>query len=217
MSTQMWQVRPCGAESTGKPVPLAILRQAIEDERVGEVDEVQGPGESDWLTVREHPTLGECVPQSRRVSTRGVDDAEADMTPMIDVTFQLVIFFMIAATYSIQKTLDLPNTKPDPDAAGAVTMEELQEQNVIVRIATDGSIFVDEQPVPVAELVDSLREATRSHRSAELILDVADEAVHDLVVKVIDAAGAANVEKVLFVSRLPSNHQRPIGQPMPSD
>ena len=103
-----------------------------------------------------------------------------NMTPMIDVTFQLVIFFMIAAPYSIQKTLDLPYTKPDPDAAGAVTMEELEEQNVIVRIATDGSIFVDDEPVAVEELVDSLRGATRSHRSAELVLDVEDEALHEL-------------------------------------
>jgi biopolymer transport protein ExbD len=200
----MWQVRPSGAEAGGKAVPFTVLRQAIEDDRVGEVDEVQGPGESEWMTVREHPLVGEFVPKSRRVSTRGVDDAESDMTPMIDVTFQLVIFFMIAATYSIQKTLDLPNTKPDPDAASAVTMEELEEQNVIVRIATDGSIFVDDQPVAVEKLVDSLRSATRSRRSAELVLDVDDEAVHDLVVKVIDAAGAANIEKVLFVSRVES-------------
>jgi len=204
VSTQMWQLRPSGAQNEGKSVPFAVLRQAIEDERVGEVDEVQGPGEAEWLTVREHPTLGEYVPQVRRVSTRGVDDAEADMTPMIDVTFQLVIFFMIAATYSIQKTLDLPNTKPDPEAAGAVTMEELEEQNVMVRIATDGSIFVDDQPVAAEDLVDSLRSATRSRRSAELVLDVDDEAVHDVVVKVIDAAGAARIEKVLFVSRVES-------------
>jgi biopolymer transport protein ExbD len=200
----MWQLRPCGAEGEGKAVPVAVLRQAIEEDRVGEVDEVRGPGESEWLTVREHPIAGEFVPQSRRVSARGVDDAESDMTPMIDVTFQLVIFFMIAATYSIQKTLDLPHLKPDPDAAGAVTMEELQEQNVIVRIATDGTVFLDDQPVAVEDLVDSLRQATRNRRSAELVLDVDDQAVHDIVVKVIDAAGAAHIEKVLFVSRVES-------------
>ena len=123
---------------------------------------------------------------------------------MIDVTFQLLIFFMIAATYTVQKTLDLPKQSPNPDAAGAVTMEQLEQENIIVRIATDGSIVVDDQPTPVDDLVSRLRNATRSRQSAELVLDVDDEVAHDVVVKVIDAAGAANIEKVLFVSRVGS-------------
>jgi biopolymer transport protein ExbD len=126
------------------------------------------------------------------------------MTPMIDVTFQLVIFFMIAATYTIQKTLDLPKQSPNPDAAGAVTMEQLEQENIIVRVATDGSIVVDDQPTPLDELVSSLGDAKRRRRSAELVLDVDDEVAHDIVVKVIDAAGAANIEKVLFVSHVGS-------------
>lgn len=204
MSTQMWQVRPSGEEHDGKPVPLAVLRQAIEDDLVGELDEVQGPGDSEWLPVAEHQTAGQFLPQTRRLFTREVDEAESDMTPMIDVTFQLVIFFMIAATYTIQKTLDLPKTNPDPEASSAVTMDELEQENIIVRIASDGSIEVDGKAVPLDDLIQSLRDATRSRRSAELVLDVDDEAAHDVVVQVIDAAGAANIEKVLFVSRVES-------------
>ncbi|MBC8452160.1 MAG: biopolymer transporter ExbD [Rhodospirillaceae bacterium] len=204
MNTSMWRLRPAGAEHEGKSVSAARLRQAIEGHEVGDLDEVLGPGESEWLTIGEHPTTGTYLPQPRNRNGREVDEAESDMTPMIDVTFQLVIFFMIAATYTIQKTLDLPKQSPNPDAAGAVTMEQLEEENIIVRIATDGAIVVDDQPTPVDELVSRLRDATRSRRSAELVLDVDDQVAHDVVVKVIDAAGAANIEKVLFVSRVGS-------------
>lgn len=74
----------------------------------------------------------------------------------------------------------------------------------MVRVATDGSIVVDDQPTPVEGLVSRLKDATRTRRSAELVLDIDDEVVHDLVVKIIDAAGAANIQKILFVSRVGS-------------
>lgn len=201
MNTPMWRLRPAGTVHEGRPVTAVRLRQAIEGDEVGDLDEVLGPGESEWLTIGEHPTTGTYLPRPRSASAREVDEAESDMTPMIDVTFQLVIFFMIAATYTIQKTLDLPKQSPNPDAAGAVTMEQLEKENIIVRVATDGSIVVDEQATPVEDLVARLKEATRNRRSAELVLDIDDEVAHDVVVKILDAAGAANIEKVLFVSR----------------
>ncbi len=204
MNTPMWRVRPAGTAHEGRAVSAARLRQAIEADEIGDLDEVLGPGESDWSTIGEHPTTGTYLPRPRNANGREAEEAESDMTPMIDVTFQLVIFFMIAATYTIQKTLDLPKQSPNPDAAGAVTMEQLEQENIIVRVAIDGSIVVDDQPTPVENLVSRLKEATRNRRSAELVLDIDDEVVHDVVVKVLDAAGAANIEKVLFVSRVGS-------------
>ena len=204
MNASMWRLRPAGDEGDGRLVSAARLRQAVEEDEVGDLDEVVGPGESAWIPIGEHPLVGEFLPRPRNPAPREVVEAESDMTPMIDVTFQLVIFFMIAATYTIQKTLDLPKQSPNPDAAGAVTMEQLEQENIIVRIAMDGSIVIDDQPTTIDDLVSTLRKATRNRRSAELVLDVHDQAAHDVVVKVIDAAGAVNIEKVLFVSRVDS-------------
>lgn len=204
MSTTTWRLRPAGSTTEGKPVSASRLRQAIEGDEVGDLDEVLAPGTTGWLTIGEHPTTGSFLPRPRAAISREADEAESDMTPMIDVTFQLVIFFMIAATYTIQKTLDLPKQNPNPDAASAVTMDELEKENIIVKIGPDGSIVVDDQATAVDELISRFKEATRSRQSAELVLDVDDQVVHDIVVKVIDAAGAANIEKVLFVSRVES-------------
>jgi biopolymer transport protein ExbD len=204
MSAHTWRLRPAGTEHEGKAVSSGRLRQAIEEGEVGDLDEVLGPTDSNWLPIREHATTGTYVPRLRRSFTREAEEADSDMTPMIDVTFQLVIFFMIAATYTIQKTLDLPKQSPNPDAAGAVTMEQLEQENIIVQIAMDGSILVDDQPTEINDLISSLQEATRARRSAELVLDVDDQTAHDVVVQVLDAAGAANIEKVLFVSRVDS-------------
>ncbi|NLF72587.1 MAG: biopolymer transporter ExbD [Candidatus Anammoximicrobium sp.] len=198
----IWRVRPAGARDAGRAVNFERLRDAIDEEEIGDLDEVQGPGEARWTTVAEHPVTGPLVPRQRRVVVREEEQAESDLTPMIDVTFQLLIFFMIAATYTIQKTLDLPSAQPAEEAAGAVTMQELERNNIIVAIAADGTVRVNDQMVPHDQLVDRLQEASRQAQHSELVLDVHGQAVHDVVVQVLDAAGAARFEKVLFVSRV---------------
>ena len=60
---------------------------------------------------------------------------EMDLTPMVDVTFLLLIFFMITASFNLQKTIQVP--PPDPDeqgAAQAMTMQELERNSIIVEI-----------------------------------------------------------------------------------
>ena len=64
---------------------------------------------------------------------------ELDMTPMVDVTFLLLIFFMITASFTMQKTLQVP--PPEPDEKGASQsqeMEDFEEDSVIVTIEEDG-------------------------------------------------------------------------------
>jgi biopolymer transport protein ExbD len=44
---------------------------------------------------------------------RVIEEAEMDMTPMVDVTFQLLIFFMVTAAFAMQKSIEIP--KPEQD------------------------------------------------------------------------------------------------------
>jgi biopolymer transport protein ExbD len=202
-NTPIWRVRPAEATHGGKPVAWPRLSAAITAGEVGELDEVLAPGEIEWLPVIEHPVAALSLAPPVAVKPREVEEAESDMTPMIDVTFQLLIFFMIAATYTVQKTLDVPGIQPDAEGASTVTMEELERNNIIVKIAADGAVTIQDAVVPLEEVEARIQEAASGAKSSELVLDVHDDAVHDVVVQVLDAAGAAAIEKVLFVSRGP--------------
>lgn len=197
----LWRVRPAGTSHEGRAVSWERLAAAIARQEVGELDEVRGPRDSQWQPVAEHAQAAQQIPREARSMTREVEDAESDMTPMIDVTFQLLIFFMIAATYTLQKTLDLPSLKRDAEGAGAVTIEKLKEENVLAAINAEGGVSIQDKLVPLENVERAIRDAGRQMKSAELVLDVDDRAVHDVVVKVLDAAAAAQIEKVLFVSR----------------
>src|SRR5690606_23685468 len=94
--------------------------------------------------------------------------------------------------------------KPEPsqEGAAAVTMSELEKNNIVVKLSRGGEVTVQNQPAKIDDLVSALREAKKSAANPEMVLDADDEAEHELVVQVLDAAAGAQIEKVLFVSRV---------------
>ena len=145
----------------------AFNHAAIGDGRVGEIDEVRGPNESEWLTVREHAELGTLVPQARRVSSRAVDDAESDMTPMIDIVFLLVIFFMVGTKFAeMERTikLEVPRVKN----IGALTA--IPEKRII-NVYRDGSLKdVDFQPITEDQITERIAGRALDPFAREVIL-----------------------------------------------
>ena len=76
-----------------------------------------------------------------------------NLTPMIDVVFLLIIFFMVVSQYSSQERsmLDLP--KAD-DAEQVQTVAK--QQSIIVNIQADGSIMIDDIKYDIAGLGELL-------------------------------------------------------------
>ncbi len=154
----------------------------------------QAPAATTEPSPRPQPAVEDDEPTfvTRRAST---DFEEMDLTPMVDVTFLLLIFFMITASFSLQKTLPFP--PPSPDEKGSQqtlqTLEDFEEDSVIVEIDENNVIYVEDTPVTdPAALVDALRDAKKS----ELVLTAHPDALHETVVKVIDAANEVGMQKI---------------------
>jgi biopolymer transport protein ExbD len=201
-SQPRWRVRTEDDPGNGREIALERLSHGIEDGVWGEADMAWGPHDAGWTIIGEHPVLEEFLPPTPLLRDRDTEEAEMDMTPMIDVTFQLLIFFMIAATYIVQKTMLLPRFQPD-EGPPTATLSELARENIVVKVARDRSVTVDGGAAPLGDLTSALVAAAqrRQHASAELILDVDDEVDQQTVVTVLDAAAGADIEQVHFVSR----------------
>ena len=128
---------------------------------------------------------------------------DMDLTPMVDVTFLLLIFFMVTASFSLQKTIEMPSPKSDQKgAAQSLTIEDLEENTVFVRIDGQNAIFIDDEPVPdPTTLRDRLTTARLATLRSELAIDARPEVFHETVVAVIDAATAAGMQRIRIVSR----------------
>ncbi len=71
---------------------------------------------------------------------------EMDLTPMVDVTFLLLIFFMITASFSLQKSIQVPPPNPDEDGVSQSlqTLDDFREESIIVEIDNNNGIYVDD-------------------------------------------------------------------------
>lgn len=133
-----------------------------------------------------------------------VGDEEMDLTPMVDVTFQLLIFFMVSASFSLQKTIEVPT--PDPDQKGATqqvqTMDDLQGTSILVKIDATNGIWIDDEPLSdPGRLSDTLRDKMRREQKTELLITAHPQSYHRLSIAVIDAANEIGVQKIRMSSQ----------------
>jgi biopolymer transport protein ExbD len=135
-------------------------------------------------------------------------EEEMDLTPMVDVTFLLLIFFMITASFSIQKSIETPAS--DQDKKGATqtiqSLEDLESVAIIVEIDAQNRVMVDELPIDAkTPLADAFRDKMRKEQKTELIVNAHRDAMHRTVVEIVDAANAAGLQKIRLVTRTPAS------------
>lgn len=145
---------------------------------------------------------GEAPPLVLRRRPRTDDDM--DLTPMVDVTFQLLIFFMVTASFALQKSIDVPT--PDPDKKGAAQqlqiLEDLEGTSIKVVIDATNLIIIDDEPLPdPSRLADALKDKMRKEQKTEILITANAAALHRSVITVIDAANSVGMQKIRLVSR----------------
>lgn len=136
-------------------------------------------------------------------------DDEVDMTPMVDMTFLLLIFFMATAAFSLQKSLEVPAPKEDEAAAEKRTLEDFETDDsfVVVRVTENDTFWVDEREAPsVQELLVQLRDTRRLQPSAarvpsKMLVLAEPRARHEMVVFALDAGTEVGMNDVRLATQ----------------
>ncbi|MEP3479386.1 MAG: protein kinase [Fuerstiella sp.] len=115
---------------------------------------------------------------------------EMDLTPMVDVTFLLLIFFMITASFSVQKQMEgQPATTDD---ASAVSVPPPDNAQVEATIDADNQIDIaGTLCATVAEMVEALQAAQSDTDTAELKVTIDPLSLHESRIMLADAARQA--------------------------
>ena len=85
------------------------------------------------------------------------------MTPMIDVVFQLIIFFLLSSHLARQET-QLP--LPLPSAASGTVEAADSRPRLTVNVLAEGTLLVGNRPIAVADLGLLLQERRKAHGEA---------------------------------------------------
>ncbi|MDG3007966.1 biopolymer transporter ExbD [Paludisphaera mucosa] len=147
---------------------------------------------------------------------------ELDLAAMVDVAFQLVLFFLVTATTILYKTLEIPKPSaeapPEAVAQGRNrTIEDLKEDYILVEIDPEGNIQIDREPVAarMADLAERLRTAREKTSRTTMLLSADFATPHRSAVLAYDAANEIGLG-IAIAKPLPPQGPPPALRPAPA-
>ena len=126
------------------------------------------------------------------------ENPQLDMTPMIDVVFELIIFFVVTLTQATAKdeTVKLEDGKHGIE----LTPEELPPTHLIVDVARNGRISMCDVTITPAELGRRVKERMRKYGEFPVLIRADYRARHKAVADVMNACTMNGIWKLSFVA-----------------
>lgn len=133
------------------------------------------------------------------IKCRRSSDAGLDMTPLIDTIFILLLFFVLAASFTVRGLdVELPPAKATQAISGRV---------VEIRLFENGTFEVDEVPVSREDLPYRLHELVKTFRShpGQLVLLAAPKAPVEALIFLVDQVRRNGGEKLMVAASVPKD------------
>tara|TARA_B100001094_G_scaffold305950_1_gene336236 strand:+ start:1293 stop:1694 length:402 start_codon:yes stop_codon:yes gene_type:complete len=118
------------------------------------------------------------------------DEAEVDMTPMLDIVFIMLIFFIVTATFVNERGLDV--TRPDSDEPPP----NQKTMTILISIAESGIISIDGRDIDVRAVRANVERLIAENPDSSVVVQADPKSRSNLLVGVMDQArlaGAAGV------------------------
>ena len=133
------------------------------------------------------------------MATKTHENPELDMTPMIDVVFELIIFFVV--TLKMSKDKDDTICLEDGKHGVILTPEELPPSHITIDVGMRGRISMSNAEMTPAEVTKKISDRVKKYGMDFPVLIRADlQCRHEHVMRVMDACTAGGVWKIAFVS-----------------
>ena len=131
----------------------------------------------------------------RRRLSKVEDEAEINITPMLDIVFIMLIFFIV--TTSFVKEFGVDVSRP----SSAPVKEQKQSEIIAIRIDENDQIFVQNRMVDVRAVRANIESGLANKPDASVVVVAHRQADAGLLVRVIDQARVAGAEKVSLAAQ----------------
>jgi len=127
------------------------------------------------------------------IRKRKKDETNIDLTPMLDVVFILLIFFVVTASFLKESAIDIrgqdPNNSPPPPS-------EDTPQNILIEIDNRNAIYFNRERIDVS----AVRARVSSHRAenpaASVVIRPSPNSTADTLVNTMNSARAAGASSI---------------------
>ncbi len=131
-------------------------------------------------------------PFSRTASTQ--EEADIDITPMLDVVFIMLIFFIVTSTFVKETGIDVNR----PQAATAV---KKAKANILIAIDPQNNIWIDRRQVDIRAVRPNIERLHAENPQGSVVIQADKESKTDTLIQVMDASRQAGVYNVSIAAQ----------------
>lgn len=122
------------------------------------------------------------------------EESEINITPMLDVVFIMLIFFIVTASFVKEAGIDVNR----PDAETAVRQERA---NILIAISENNEIWIDQRMVDPRALRANIERLRAENPEGSVVIQADKKSVTETLVLVMDAARQAGVYNVSIAAQ----------------
>jgi len=122
------------------------------------------------------------------------DDSEVNLTPMLDVVFIMLIFFIVTASFVKESALDLPSSDDSQKT------ESQSNDSILIQVDATSRIFLQQRQIDIRALRANLERAKAENPKASLVIQADPEAKNGRIVDIMDNAALAEIKNVQFAA-----------------
>lgn len=121
------------------------------------------------------------------------ESEEINLTPMLDVVFIMLIFFIVTATFIKEAGIqvDRPNT---------VTAESQEDAAILIAISPADEIWIDKQERDPRDVRGIIERLHGENPKGSIVIQADEESTNEMLIIVLEAAKAAGVTNVAIAS-----------------
>jgi len=129
-----------------------------------------------------------------RKRRRSAEDAEINVTPMLDVVFILLIFFIVTTSFVRESGIEMSR------ASNTATETRDSSDSIVVRIEDNGQIFVRNRQTDIRLVRANIQASLIDMPGAPVIVAASRDSDVGILVRVVDQARVAGAEQVSMVA-----------------
>lgn len=124
-----------------------------------------------------------------RKRIREEEEATLDMTPMLDIVFIMLIFFIVTTSFVKEAGIDVNR----PEASQATSQPSA---NIFIAVRENGEVWMDRRQVDVERVAANLERLLAEQPTDMVVIQADEQARHGIVVEVMDQIKEAGIAQI---------------------
>lgn len=122
------------------------------------------------------------------------DDADIDLTPMLDVVFILLIFFIVTSSFVKESGIEIVRPKAETGKS------QSSDKNLFIAISGNNTVWIDRQEVSVATIRDTIEKMKVDDIRKGAVIQADRGSDTELLIKVMDQLRLSGIENIVIAT-----------------